>query len=60
MKRYRYLDISTFALWNTAEDEECDAEDLWNFHITLKHCGLFDGRGAKTKKNILNYLFNLS
>jgi hypothetical protein len=59
MKRYRHLDISTFTLWNTAEDEDSDAEDLWNFHITLKHCGLFGGRGAKRKKSILEYLFNI-
>jgi hypothetical protein len=53
MKRYRHLDISTFAYWNVADDDE--EEDLWNFHIILKHCGLFGGRGEKTKKYILNY-----
>jgi hypothetical protein len=60
MKRYKHSDISTFACWNVIEDEELDNEDIWNFNITLKHCGLFNGRGEKTKKHILHYLFNIN
>ena len=59
MKRYTYSDISVFASWNVAEGEEWDDEDIWNFHITLRHCGLFGENGLKRKEDILDYLFNI-